>query len=162
MPATSKAELLEISQKEYTKLSKLIDSVPPDRATVKVDGVSIKDVIGHRAYWITLFLGWYHDGVAGRPVHIPAKGYKWNQLNEFNAKLREMQADLNWDDARKLLSDAYADFMSFVDGLDDKALYSEPMVGGNGKWTTGRWAEATGPSHFRSAAKFIRKALKSV
>jgi hypothetical protein len=33
------------------------------------------------------------------------------------------------------------------------------MPGGTG-WTTGRYAEAAGPSHYRSAAKFIRKCLR--
>jgi len=31
------------------------------------------------------------------------------------------------------------------------------MQGANNDWTTGRWAEAAGPSHYRSAAKFIRQ-----
>jgi len=38
-------------------------------------------------------------------------------------------------------------------------LYGGPMPGGTG-WTTGRYAEAAGPSHYRSAAKFLRAALR--
>jgi hypothetical protein len=35
------------------------------------------------------------------------------------------------------------------------------MKGGGNKWTTGRWAEASGASHYRSAAKYVRACLKA-
>lgn len=161
MAATNKADLLDMTQKEFAKLTTLIQGLDRATAFIKVDGVSIKDVIGHRAYWITLFMGWYQDGRAGREVNIPAKGYKWNELNAFNAKLREMQAPLDWDDVQLLLKDAYRDLIELIENLSDVDLYGAPMVGGNGKWTTGRFAEAAGASHFRSASKFIRQVVKA-
>ena len=67
------------------------------------DATSIKHVVGHRAHWIELFLGWYADGLAGGTVEIPAPGYKWNQLKAYNAMVRKQQADLNWRDVAALL-----------------------------------------------------------
>lgn len=89
MPATTKAELQAVTAREYDKLTKLI--APIDDATAlrkREEETSIKDVIGHRAHWIALFLGWYRDGQTGKTVHFPAEGYKWNDLKRYNADLR--------------------------------------------------------------------------
>lgn len=162
MPATTKAALQAVTQKEYAKLVQLIAPLAPQTALQKRDeDTSIKDVIAHRAHWITLFLGWYHDGRAGKEVHFPAKGYKWNALKRYNADLRQAQADLSWPDAvaqlqahGKLLSD-------FIEEASEDTLYGGPMQGAKNAWTTGRWAEAAGASHYRSAAKYVRACLRS-
>ena len=157
MPATTKADLLTVTDKEHAKLTKLLEDIPPDLALRGFEeGWSIKDVIAHRAHWIDLFLGWYHDGQAGKEVAFPAPGYKWNQLKAYNAALRQSQTDLSWDGAQAALGTAHETLRGFLAGLDETALYGGPMKGANNAWTTGRWAEAAGPSHYRSAAKFIR------
>lgn len=161
MAATTKAELLEVTQKEYAKLLKLIAPMDAPRALQLHDGVTIKDIIGHRAHWIDLFLGWYADGQAGRPVHFPAEGYKWNDLKRYNADLRARQSGLDWAEAKRLLASRADALASFINAHSETALYGGPMKGANNNWTSGRWAEAAGPSHYRSAAKFIRAALKA-
>ncbi len=146
-----------MTYKEYAKLRKVIDDLDDSTARAKdADDTSIKDVIGHRAHWIDLFLGWYHDGLAGKEVFFPAKGYKWNELPRYNAALRQRQADLSWTDVRSLLADAHDRLMTFLDDHTDADLYGGPMAGANNEWTPGRWAEAAGPSHYRSASKYVR------
>ncbi|TQV79804.1 ClbS/DfsB family four-helix bundle protein [Denitrobaculum tricleocarpae] len=161
MAATNKTALLEISGKEYGKLASLLEQVGEDLALVKdAEETSIKDVVGHRAHWIALFLGWYADGQAGKKVFFPAEGYKWNELKRYNAALRAEQAGLGWQAACRLLAGNHAKLTGFIEGHSDQDLYGGPMKGANNLWTTGRWAEAAGPSHYRSAAKYIRQRLK--
>ncbi len=161
MAATNRTALLEISGKEYGKLASLLEQVGEDLALVKdAEETSIKDVVGHRAHWIALFLGWYADGQAGKKVFFPAEGYKWNELKRYNAALRAEQAGLGWQAACRLLAVNHAKLTGFIEGHSDADLYGEPMKGANNLWTPGRWAEAAGPSHYRSAAKYIRKRLK--
>lgn len=162
MPAaTTKADLLAVASKEYDKLERLIGDVPPAVADAKdADDTSIRDVVAHRAHWIELFLGWWSDGQAGSEVHFPAPGYKWSELKRYNADLRVRQANLGWDDARALLQKNHAALMEFLEAQNENALYGGPMKGARNAWTTGRWAEAAGPSHYRSAAKYIRARLK--
>ena len=164
MPAaTTRTDLLEVADKEFAKLEKLLTTVSPDIAMqLDEDDTSIKDIVGHRAHWIDLFLGWYSDGQAGHEVAFPAPGYKWNDLKRYNADLRSAQADLGWTEALELLEDNHAKLMGFIDTHNDDELYGGPMQGGNNKWTTGRWAEAAGPSHYRSAAKYIRARLRTL
>mgnify|MGYP001182683925 FL=1 len=163
MAATTQSELLALTEKEFAKLDKLMSSIPADIALRKdEEDTSIKDVVAHRANWIALFLGWHFDGLAGKTVHFPAEGYKWNELKRYNARLRENQASLSWDEARALLRDRHVQLISFIVERDDESLYSGPMKGANNDWKPGRWAEAAGPSHYRSAGKYIRGRLREM
>lgn len=163
MPAKSKTELLNITARDYEKLHTLLLGIDPDIAMVKrADDTSIKDVIAHRAHWIDLFLGWYADGQAGKDVQFPAPGYKWNELKRYNADLRARQADLTWANAISMLEERHAQLTELIASCSDAALYGGPMKGAKNNWTAGRWAEASGPSHYRSALKYIRKELKAV
>lgn len=162
MPAaTSKRDLIAVTEAEFSRLSRLIGRVPAEIALLKdADDTSIKDVVAHRAHWIDLFLGWYAEGQAGRDVHFPAKGYKWSELKRYNADLRARQRALSWDEAVALLVDRYARLITFCEGLEDADLYGAAMQGARNDWTPGRWAEAAGASHFRSASKYIRARLR--
>jgi len=163
MPAaTNKADLIAVTEKEFAKLTALLDKVGPDAALIKEDDTSIKDVTCHRAHWTGLFLGWYADGQAGRPVYIPAKGYKWNDLKRYNADLRAAQSGVDWAEARAMLTASHSALLEWLNALDQAALYGGPMQGGGNAWTTGRWAEAAGASHYRSAAKYIRARLRAL
>lgn len=162
MPASTKDELLATCQKEFTKLNRILDQIDAETALVKdQDDTSIKDVVAHRAHWVNLFLGWYEDGRAGREVFFPAKGYKWNELKRYNAELRTSQASVGWEQARSELREAYAELIGFITNSSETDLYGGPMAGANNQWTLGRWAEAAGASHFRSAAKYIRTRLRA-
>ncbi len=163
MPAaTTKADLLAVTEKEFAKLVQALEKVPEGLALLKdEDDTSVKDIVGHRAHWIDLFLGWYADGQAGKEVAFPAPGYKWSDLKAYNAALRGRQADLGWAAAREALAAAHGRLLGFLHGLDEAALYGGPMKGGRNAWTTGRWAEAAGASHYRSAAKYVRARVRA-
>ncbi len=125
MPAAAtKEELAAVTAEEYDKLSRLLESVDPEQALAKDDeDTSIKDTVAHRAHWIGLFLGWYHDGLAGKDVHFPAEGYKWNELKRYNGDLRAQQADLGWSEARAGLAQAHLELTNFIATTNDADLY---------------------------------------
>lgn len=160
MAASTKSELFAVCRKEFDKLTRLLEQVDPETALARnQDDTSIKD-IGHRANWITLFLGWYTNGLAGRDVYFPAVGYKWNELKRYNAELRSHQASMGWQEARSTLQQAYDELTEFLTATSETDLYGGPMNGAKNNWAPGRWAEAAGPSHFRSASKYIRARLR--
>ena len=162
MPAAkTKAELLEVTQKEFTKLSKLLEGIDEPTATLPYDDTTIKDVIAHRAHWTHLFFGWHATGQREGHVHFPAEGYKWSALKAYNAMLREKYANKSWEDVQEMLDQSYEQLCTFIDEQSQSALYDDPMKGANNNWTTGRWAEAAGASHYRSAARYVRSALRA-
>ena len=162
MAATTKRDLLKLAEKEFAKLDALLNEIP-DALKLQKDeeDTSPKDIVGHRAHWIDLFSGWYKDGKAGHKVYFPAKGYKWNQLKSYNSALRDAQSGMSWQDARSVLKANHASLLTLIENLPEDELYGGPMKGANNDWTVGRWAEASGPSHYRSATKYLRKRLKA-
>ena len=162
MPAaTNKTDLLAVTAKDFEKLDALLADVPAKLALVKdEEDTSIKDVVAHRAHWIDLFLGWRADGLAGKEVFFPAKGYKWSDLKLYNADLRARQARIGWKRACEMLRDRHGALTEFLEGETNRALYGGPMKGAKNHWTAGRFAEAAGPSAYRSAAKYIRARLR--
>lgn len=164
MAASNKVDLLSLTEKEFAKLDTLISEISDKTALAPhpKDAILIKDTIVHRAHWIDLFLGWYRDGKAGKDVQTPAPGYKWNQLKEYNAKLRDQTRDVSWTDAKTHLTKSHKKLMRLLKSLDNKALYGPKQFDWLNNWTLGRWAEASGPSHYRSASKYIRQILKAV
>lgn len=161
MAAGNKEELLAVTKKEFEKLAGLLDRVDKDAALARdADDTSIKDIVGHRAHWIQLFLGWYQDGRDGREVFFPAEGYKWNELKRYNADVRASQAGMGWEDSRSSLRGSYSELVGFIEQASEADLYGGPMAGARNEWTPGRWAEAAGASHFRSAGKYLRARLR--
>ncbi|MEP3048723.1 MAG: ClbS/DfsB family four-helix bundle protein [Roseibium sp.] len=162
MAAKSKSELLAVTAKEFEKFQKILQDLPAVLQLEKDnDGTSPKDIVGHRAHWIELYLGWYRDGQEGKQVYFPAKGYKWNDLKRYNADLRDRQSALSWQSVVSLLDTNHNELLALIEGLSEDQLYGGPMKGANNAWTTGRWAEAAGPSHYRSAAKYLRQRIKA-
>ncbi len=161
MPAAQdKAALLEVTEREWSKLQALLDQVSEaDAVQPDADGWSIRDVVVHRAHWIDLFLGWVDAVTSGAPLHMPAKGYKWNELKPYNEMVRADAHAIGWAAARENLNRRHAALMALVASLDDVALYGARMSD-QSKWTTGRYAEASGPSHYRSASRFVRAMMR--
>lgn len=163
MPAKSKSELIDVTTREYLKLEELLAGIRRDEALAKdPEDISIKDVVAHRAHWLELFFGWYEDGQAGREVCFPARGYKWNQLKQYNSDLRAKQKRMSWAKARDALKKSHDRLLAFIATSSDADLYGGPMKGARNDWSTGRWAEAAGSSHYRSASKYVRARLKAI
>ena len=163
MPAaTTKTDLLAVFDKELAKLRKTLEGVDPAQAALTAPGetATIKGVIAHRIHWMGLFHGWYEAGRAGREVHVPAKGYKWTQLKDYNAALYAQGDRADWAELLAEFDTACTRLRRFIEERDDTELYAAGLYDWTGKWTLGRYAEASGPSHFRSAAAYIRKALR--
>jgi len=162
MAAQSKRELLEITGREWDKLADALASVPAMiRLEKDSDGISPKDIVGHRAHWIELFLKWYRDGRAGMPVHIPAEGYSWSETPRYNADLRARQTGFSWASVCSMLEANHTELLALIENLTDTDLYGAPMKGSRSKWPTGRFAEAAGASHYRSAARYLKKRIRA-
>ena len=159
MPAaTTKHDLLRVHDAEWAKLSTLLEGVEEDLALVPdEDMTSVKDVVSHRAHWIDLFFQWLAEG---ETAQMPDHGVKWSELKPYNAALRVRYADRDWTAARSDLTNAEARLRSWIAAQSEAVLYGGPMPGATG-WTPGRYAEAAGASHFRSAAKYVRARVRA-
>jgi hypothetical protein len=165
MPAAkNKQDLVTVSEKEYAKLKDLISNLSEGQARVYVESVeaSVASIISHRTEWIRMFFTWYEKGVAGKDPEIPAPGYKWNQLKAYNATIWERDKDVAWATLYKNFLKEGDRLINFIKTADEKELYTPGVYAWTGKWTLGRYAEASAASHFRSAAKYVRQILKEL
>lgn len=64
-----------------------------------------------------------------------------------------------WSATREALKDAHLRLLEDIRSASEAELYGEPLAPAL-KWTRGRYAEAAGASHYRSAAKVLRKLKK--
>lgn len=163
MPAaTNKTDLLAAFDKDYAKLMTTLCDVDEDTAVLatKDDPTTIKGILAHRIHWMGLFFGWYEAGKAGETVHVPAKGYKWNQLKDYNRPIYHAGNDRSWTGLLADFEAAVARLRAFLDAHSDAELYTVGRYDWTGKWGVGRWAESAGPAHFRSANTYIRKVLR--
>ena len=163
MPAaTTKADLIEVTEKDWAKLWTVLEPLTEAEAGYAAEGdYSVRDTVLHRAHWIDLFFQWWDEGQETGSAETPDHGVKWSELKPYNAGLRERYADVSWDEAKERLATSHARLLAFMKDTPEEALYGGPMIGGNGKWTAGRYAEASGPSHYRSALKYVRACLKT-
>jgi hypothetical protein len=163
MPAaTNRDDLITATELEFAKLDKLLSSINEEQALYlePADQQSIKDTIAHRAHWLSLFFVWYEGGLAEEDVQTPAPGYKWNQLKAYNAGVIDASRKQSW---KQVLSDfrvGHDKLLNFIKAGDDDLLYTPKLYPWMNNWTLGRWAEASGASHYRSAAKYVRKLIK--
>lgn len=163
MPAaTNKSDLLAVFDKDLAKLRKTLASVDEGKSSLSTpdDTATIRGVLAHRIHWMGMFHTWYEDGLADREVHVPAKGYKWNQLKEYNAPIYAKGDETSWGELLSQFDEACEKLRAFIETRDEDELYIGGVHSWTGKWTLGRYAEASGPSHFRSANTYIRKALR--
>ncbi|MDJ0640565.1 MAG: ClbS/DfsB family four-helix bundle protein [Paracoccaceae bacterium] len=158
MPAaTSKQDLLAANEREWRKLCSLTETFDEDAAErPDQDGYTAKRLIGHRAAWIDLYFDWCAAVEKGKSPEMPAPGYKWNQLPTLNDQIFERQRSWSWSDACTALETAHERLTRDIAGSRDAVLYGKTLAPGL-NWTRGRYAEAVGASHYRSAARALRK-----
>ncbi len=162
MVAGSKSRLIEVTQDEFALLAAALKEIDCDLANLAdEDGNTIKTIIAHRAHWVELFLNWHFESQLGQKIQVPAEGFKWSQLRAYNSILKAQHDVLNWHDVQLSLKLNHAKLLSLIEELTDGQLYGAPMAGTNSKWTIGRFAEANGASHYRSALRFVKLQLKA-
>jgi len=161
---TNKKELLEITEKELEKLKKTISQFPQEKVEIfdeKVGG-SLKSIISHRTEWMKMFFIWYQDGIDKKEPQVPAPGYKWNQLKELNAKIWGRDKNKKWEEILHDFEAQSQNLLKFISSQEEEKLYTPKLFNWTNDWTLGRWVEASGSSHFRSANKYLRQILKNL
>lgn len=163
MPAaTTKSDLCATTEKGWRKLSRLLTAFDAESAMqADADGISAIRIVGHRAAWIEFYFTWCKAAAAKVAPVMPAPGFKWNQLEALNARIFDGQQGWTWEEAVTTLEAAHARLMDDLEGATEGALYGAPLSP-ELKWTRGRYAEAAGASHYRSAAKTLRKRLRQM
>lgn len=104
----SKEELKTQSQKNYKKLTDLVNSYSKEELKKEFSegklNRNVSDVLAHLHEWHIMLLGWYKVGMQGEKPDMPAKGFTWKTLPELNREINAKYKGSELDEIQKLMN----------------------------------------------------------
>ena len=162
MKYDSKRQLIAAIETEHELFVTLIESLPVralSRRGVWGDDWNIKDLIIHLTQWEQMFLGWYRAGKAGDKPAMPAEGYTWRDVPELNRALQRRHQRMSVANALAAFHESYDELLACAESIPQKDLLTVGRYAWTGKSTLASYLGANSASHYRTAAKIIRKSI---
>jgi len=160
----NKIELLELGQKNFIRLTDLVDSCT--EADLKKEfpkellNRNLTDVLAHVHHWHTLMLSWYLIGMKGGKPNMPAEGYTWKQLPALNLKIRSTYQFQKHADIVPLLLRSYTDVRQLIQNHTYEELFEKKKYHWTGSTSLAAYFISNTSSHYDWAYKLIKKSLK--
>jgi hypothetical protein len=162
----NKAELLYTSKINFRKLLQLVNSFTPLEQKAEFPKGTLnrnsKDVLAHLHHWHTLLLGWYNNAKEGKKPDMPAKGYTWKTLPEFNKQINIQYQSTSFNQALKLLNESYLEVQKLIEAHTEEELFEKKRYSWTGSTSIAAYIISATSSHYDWAYKFIRKATKPI
>ncbi|MET2983824.1 ClbS/DfsB family four-helix bundle protein [Aureibaculum conchae] len=160
----TKAELLDLSQKNFRKLNDFVDSFSDqEQHTDFPKGTlnrNIRDVLAHLHHWHLMFLDWYKVGMSGENPDMPAKGYTWKTLPDLNRVIFEKYQDTNLETSRQLFNDSFNKIQKLIEKHTNEELFEKKRYKWTGTTSLGAYLISATSSHYDWAYKLIKKVKK--
>ena len=160
----NKKELLTIAKGNFDTLIALIDSYPPEERQKQFTPdklyKSIRDVVAHLHHWNTLMIDWYKVGMKGDKPHIPAEGYTWKTLPDYNKTVWDSYLDQSLDDVLQLFHTSFIKVYKLIESHTDKELFEKKKYHWTGSTSMGAYLISCTSSHYDWAIKRIKKSMK--
>jgi hypothetical protein len=159
--ATTKAELIEQTRRERSKLLAAVRALTPDQFVAAPPAAwSPKDYVAHLAEWERLFIGWWECGQRGEKPAIPAEGYTWATEDKLNERIFQQFRNVpaaavmaDWDET-------FERFAGLVGSIDEETLFARGRLGWTGQGRLADYVNGCGANHYKWAGTEIRKLLK--
>lgn len=162
----TKNELLELSQKNYSRLIELIDSFPDEELNEEFpEGYlnrNIRDVLAHLHHWHLLFLEWYKIGMKGTKPDMPAKGYTWKTLPDFNREIWKKYNGIAFEEAKKMLDESFHSVQNLIMKHSNEDLFEKKKYKWTGSTSLAAYLISTTSSHYDWAFNLIKKCKRIV
>jgi len=160
----TKDELIEQSQKAYQKLNEFIDSFFDEEKNTDFPAGTlnrnIRDVVAHLHHWQLMLLGWYKVGMTGEKPDMPAKGYTWKDLPEFNKGVQKMYTTIDLSKARTLLKESFESVQKLIQKHSNEELFEKKRYVWTGSTSMGAYFVSAVSSHYDWGYKLIKRAKK--
>jgi hypothetical protein len=160
----NKQELLDVIADERRKLLKALDMLTD--AQMEMGGAcgewAVKDILSHLTDWEQRGLRWYRAGLKGEVSPIPDADYNWRELPALNDAIYQKYRDRPLAEVRQAFEDSFDETMAALDGMTEEALFTPNTYDWTGKHLLATYVNANTASHYRWAAKLIRKFARSL
>lgn len=160
----SKSELLNLSQKNFSRLLDFIDALPSDKLNAEFpEGYlnrNVRDVIGHLHHWHLLFIDWYKVGMTGEKPEMPAKGYSWKTTSDLNQMIQKKYESTSLRKIRSWLDESHTQVHGIIQNHTDEELFEKKRYKWTGSTSLGVYLRGATTSHYDWGLKLIKKCLK--
>lgn len=161
LPQT-KQQLKDEIHKRYLLLDQEYNELTDEDRDVLVEGVdrTPAEIIAYQIGWLGLVMGWDRDEKAGREVHMPKEGFKWNRLGEMYQSFYEECKPYTLGQLRQQFANLEQEFQDWIDTLSDEELFTQGVrqwTGDNDTWAMVRWIKINTISPFTNFRTKIRK-----
>jgi hypothetical protein len=163
MRYASKQALVDDIRSAHAALQALLAEVPEARwgePDVWGEGWTLTDLVAHLAEWQRMFLGWYEDGLRGATPEMPAPGFRWNETPRLNRAIRERHRSRPRASVEADFDAGYGRIVAMVQALSAAQLLSPGHFAWTGKHPLTTYLGPNTASHYRFAAKVIKRWLK--
>jgi hypothetical protein len=158
----SKQELMDAIHSLYLLLDgefDEIDEASRDIAYPDVDRTPA-EIIAYQLGWMHLVMGWERDELAGKPVQMPAEGYKWNQLGGLYQAFYAQYSHCSLQELRLLFRELEQQWLAWIEGLTEEELFVQGKrrwTGSKENWPMARWIHINSAAPFKTFRSKIRK-----
>ena len=108
-----------------------------------------------------MVLGWLAATERGETPHVPAEGYKWNQLPALNEEIRKKHAPLSLKEVLKMYRESHQQTMETIEGFSEETLFTRGLHPWMNKNHLAAYFTSSTSSHYRWARKEIKKGLRA-
>ncbi|MEO1051221.1 MAG: ClbS/DfsB family four-helix bundle protein [Bacteroidota bacterium] len=161
---TNKAQLLDLSQKNFDQLNDFIDSLDiADWEQEFPEGMlnrNIRDVIAHLHHWHLMMLDWYEVGMAGGKPDMPAKGYTWKTKDDLSRVIQKQYAQVPLEEARKKFAASHYRMRKLISQHSDTELFEKERYEWTGSSSLGAYLVLATSSRYDWAYKLFKKVFR--
>ena len=160
----TKNELIEQSQNNYRKLSKLVDSFSEEEQHSEFPpgtmNRNIRDVLAHLYHWHLMFLDWYSVGMKGEKPDMPAKGYSWKDTKKLNKYIWEKYRNHKLSKIRISLDKTHSKLQRIIEKHSEEELFEKKRYKWTGTSSLATYIRANTSSHYNWAYNLIKKSKR--
>ena len=163
---TTKEACIMAANTEFEKLWRLVDGMDEAKqnAAFAFDDrdKNLRDVLGHLHEWHKMVEEWHQIGtVEGGLPAVPAEGYTWRTLPDWNMKLWEKLQGMSLAEAKAALRESHGRILALAEGHTDEELFAKGVYKWTKTSTLGAYFVSCTASHYEWAMKKLKKHIKN-
>lgn len=172
---TTKTDLIEAANLNYTKLWELINSMNEevqakefnfDDATLGKEAhwkrdKNIRDVLIHLYEWHQLLLNWVTSNQNGENKSFLPNPYNWKTYGDMNVGFFEKHQNTLYETSKEMLENSHKEVMNLIEKFTSEELFAKGQFDWTGTTTLGSYCVSATASHYDWAMKKIKKHIKT-
>lgn len=163
---TTKQQLAEQSEENFSKLFALIDSLTADEQEKLFDfedrDKNIRDVLVHLHEWHQLLLNWIKLNMTGEKTNFLPVPYNWKTYSKMNIEFWKKHQNTPYHQAVSILRKSHAEVMLLIDTFTNEQLFTNKLFDWTGTTSLGSYCISATSSHYDWAMKKIKRHKKDL